>query len=248
MTIKKLIQPFQQDRGAFAELWKALTSTEGQILICAICIFALRPTLMRSDMVTDALKAIDPVLGNRELRMRLMNIVAYALIPMALVRFVHRKSLLRDFGLQLPAARWMVFCIAYLMVVHPINWLYATDPELLSRVPFYRPAAAGGAVFWWYQGLVALAMVGWEFILRGYLLLGLRKRFGALAILIPMFPFVILHYSYGPVELWASILDGLFLGGLAYMSRSIWPPVFVHIMQNLLWEVEVVYWFNPPGG
>ena len=248
MPAARLLRLFQPDRETLAEIWGAMKSTEGQVLICGICIFALRPTLLRSDMVTGWLEAIDPLLGNRELRMRLMNIVVYALLPMALVRFVHRKSLLRDFGLQLPALRWLVFCLAYLLVVHPINWLYATDPELLARVPFYRPAAAGGAVFWWYQGLVALAMVGWEFILRGYLLLGLRRRFGAWSILIPMFPFVILHYSYGPMELWASILDGLFLGALAYASRSIWPPVLVHILQNLLWEVEVVYWFNPPAG
>lgn len=248
MIIRELKRIFQPDRETFAELGRAMKSTEGQVLICAICIFVLRPTLMRSDMVKDLLGSIHPVLENREIRMRLMNIVIYALLPMALVRFVHRRSLLRDFGLQLPPLRWFVFCLAYLAVVHPINWLYATDPELLARVPFYRPAAEGGAIFWKYQLLVAFAMVGWEFILRGYLLLGLRQRFGAWAILIPMFPFVILHYSYGTFELWASVIDGLFLGALAYASRSIWPPVFVHIMQNLLWEVEVVYWFNPPAG
>jgi membrane protease YdiL (CAAX protease family) len=244
----RVLNAFSEDRGALRELGRALRSTEGMILILGICIFALRPTLMRSDLIKEALGAIHPALENRELRMRLLNIVVYGLLPMALVRFVHRKSLLRDFGLQLPALRWFVFCIAYLLVVHPINWLYATDPELLSRVPFYRPAAEGGAIFWKYQLLVAFAMFGWEFILRGYLLLGLRERFGPLAILIPMFPFVILHYSYGSFELWASVLDGLFLGALAYLSRSVWPAVFVHIMQNLLWEVEVVYWFGPRAG
>ncbi len=237
--------PFEADRRALGEIRKAFTSPEGAVLIFGICLFALRPTLMRADWVKDGLEAIHPVLASRELRLRVLNIVVYALIPMALVRFVHRRSLLRDFGLQLPPLRWFLFCVAYLLVVHPINWLYATDPELLARVPFYRPAAEGGAVFWRYQLLVAFAMFGWEFILRGYLLLGLRERFGAWAILIPMFPFVILHYSYPPLELWASILDGLFLGSLAYLSRSIWPPVFVHIMQNLLWEIEVVYWFVP---
>jgi membrane protease YdiL (CAAX protease family) len=229
-------------------IWRAFTSTEGLILIFGVCIFALKPTLMRADWVKDVFEAIDPALRNRELRMRFMNIALYGLLPMALVVAVHRKSLLRDFGLQLPPLRWFGFCVAYLLVVHPINWLYAQDPELLGRVPFYRPAAEGGAIFWKYQLLVAFAMFGWEFILRGYLLLGLRERFGPWAILIPMFPFVILHYSYGSFELWASILDGLFLGGLAYVSRSIWPPVFVHIMQNLLWEIEVVYWFGPRAG
>jgi membrane protease YdiL (CAAX protease family) len=248
MPLPKPLRAFAPDLPILREIGRAFMSTEGQVLICAICIFALRPTLMRADLVKDALVSLDPMLANRELRMRLMNIALYAVLPMALVPLLHKKSLLRDFGLQLPARRWFLFCIAYLALVHPINFLYATDPQLLERVPFYRPAAEGGAVFWKYQLLVAGAMVGWEFILRGYLLLGLRERFGAWAILIPMFPFVILHYSYPPLELWASILDGLFLGSLAYLSRSIWPPVFVHIMQNLLWEIEVVYWFHPPGG
>ena len=240
-----LPRAFADDRGALAEIGRAFCSTEGMVLIFGVCIFALRPTLMRWDTLTDLFASIDPALRNRELRIRIMNIVIYGLLPMGLVTFVHRKSLRTDFGLQLPPMRWFAFSLAYLLVVHPINWLYATDPELLARVPFYKPAADGGAIFWKYQLLVALAMVGWEFILRGYLLLGLRERFGAWAILIPMFPFVILHYSYGPFELWASVLDGLFLGALAYVSRSIWPPVFIHIMQNLLWEIEVVYWFVP---
>ncbi len=248
MPVKTLLRPFQPDLAALREVGRAFVSTEGLILLFGVCIFTLRPTLMRADWVKDGLEAIHPVLANRELRMRLMNIVLYALLPMTLVKVVHKRSLLKDFGLQLPPLRWFVFCVAYLLVVHPINFLYAAEPSLLERVPFYRPAAEGGAVFWKYQLLVAFAMFGWEFILRGYLLLGLRERFGALAILIPMFPFVILHYSYGSFELWASVLDGLFLGTVAYMSRSVWPPVFIHIMQNLLWEIEVVYWFNPPGG
>ena len=244
----RLLKAFSPDLETLKDIGRAFRSTEGMVLIFGILLFTLRPTLMRADVVKEFLGNIHPVLENRELRMRLMNIVVYAMIPMALVRFVHRKSLLRDFGLQLPPLRWFLFSVAYLAVVHPINWLYATDPELLSRVPFYRPAAEGGAVFWKYQLLVAFAMFGWEFILRGYLLLGLRERFGAWAILIPMFPFVILHYSYGSFELWVCVLDGLWLGALAYLSRSVWPPVFVHIMQNLLWEIEVVYWFNPPAG
>lgn len=231
-------------RTSLREVVGALRSQAGLVLLLSTLIFSVRYSVHRADWFKTLLADLWPVLDDRELRLRIGSVLFYALVPMALVRFVHRRSLVADFGLGLPDRRWWLFCLGYLLLMHPINWLYAQDPQLLGRVPFYAPARDGGVDFWAYQALVVLAMFGWEFILRGYMQFGLEERLGAAAILVPLLPFAILHFSYPPVELFASILDGLFLGWLVYASRSIWPSVLVHVLQNLLWEIEVVYWFS----
>lgn len=237
--------PFRERlAGSLREALAALRSQEGLVLLFATLLFSVRYSVHKADGWKEALAWLWPVLEDRELRLRVGSVLFYGLVPMALVRFVHRRSLLTEFGLGLPDRRWWWFCLGYLAVMHPINWLYASDPQLLARVPFYAPARDGGLDFWAYQALVALAMFGWEFILRGYMQFGLERRLGAAAILVPLLPFVLLHFSYPPVELFASILDGLFLGWLVYASRSLWPSVLVHVLQNLLWEIEVVYWFS----
>lgn len=241
----KKLSPFTaQLKTALRESLAALRSQAGLVLLLSTLLFSVRYSVQRADWWAELLGGIWPELANKELRLRIGSLIFYALIPMALVRFVHKKSLRRDFGLQLPDWRWFGFCVAYLAVMHPINWLYAQDPRLLSRVPFYAPARDGGLDFWAYQALVVGAMFGWEFILRGYMQFGLEQKLGAVAILVPLLPFALLHFSYPPVELFASILDGLFLGWLVYASRSLWPSVLVHVLQNLMWEIEVVYWFN----
>ncbi|HJN73108.1 MAG TPA: CPBP family intramembrane glutamic endopeptidase [Myxococcota bacterium] len=233
---------FREDLPALKRFWSACTSQEGLVLLFATVIFVTRRTVHQARWTADLLEAISPILADSEIRLRIGGVVFWGLVPLLLVLLVHRKSLL-DFGLRLPKARWFVFSIVYLVVVHPVNFAYAQSPEILERYPLYEPARDGGTDFWIYQALVAAAMVGWEFLLRGYMLFGLEKRLGALAIFVPLIPFVMLHYGYPTPELYFSILDGIFLSLLAWVSRSIWPCVVIHILQNLLWEIEVVYLF-----
>ncbi len=63
-------------------------------------------------------------------------------------------------------------------------------------------------------------MWGWEFINRGFLLLGLRKYVGIYAVYIQLIPFAILHLGKPPFELYGSIIFGLFFGFYAYLVDS----------------------------
>ena len=71
-------------------------------------------------------------------------------------------------------------------------------------------------------------MAGWEFIWRGYTLFGLKDKFGYYAIFIQMIPFVILHNGKPPLETFSSILGGLGLGVLTYMTRSVFYCIIIH--------------------
>ena len=78
-----------------------------------------------------------------------------------------------------------------------------------------------------------------EFLFRGYLLSGLRKRFGEASILIQMIPFVLLHLGKPELETLSTIPMGLYLGFVAYRGGSVWPAVIIHVFINISFRVLV---------
>ncbi len=237
------LKAFREDVEPLREVLRTFRSQEGLVVILATLVLVTRRSLRGVDWWVDLATSIAPVLANRELRFRVEGILLLGVVPLLFVLFVHRRSVL-DFGLRLPKMRWFGFATVYLALVHPINFLYAASPAILADYPFYAPAREGGLEFWGYQALVAVYMFAWEFLLRGYMLFGLKDRLGPFAILVPLLPFVILHFGYSTPELYFCIIDGLFLGAIAYLSRSVWPVVYIHTLQSLLWEIEVVYLFQ----
>jgi len=77
---------------------------------------------------------------------------------------------------------------------------------------------------------VTLYMTGWEFLSRGFLLFGLRKRFGEAAILIQILPFTIAHLGKPTVEALSCVLSGLLWGYICYRGNSFWPAVLLHVV------------------
>jgi len=75
-------------------------------------------------------------------------------------------------------------------------------------------------------------LFAWEFLLRGFLLFGLEKRFKEAAILIQTVPFVLLHLGKPEVEILICIPMGLWFGYIAYKSRSFWPAFATHAFIN----------------
>ena len=75
-------------------------------------------------------------------------------------------------------------------------------------------------IFILYELCVLVYMLGWEFFWRGYMLFGLKDKFGYYTVFIQMIPFFILHKGKPEIELFASIFAGLILGVQALRSRS----------------------------
>ena len=93
--------------------------------------------------------------------------------------------------------------------------------QLPSFKTIYRMQTGGDA--WNYVHVfltLFIYMWAWEFLTRGFLLLGLKKYVGVYAVYIQLVPFVILHLEKPPFELYGSILFGLLFGYYAYMVDS----------------------------
>ena len=69
---------------------------------------------------------------------------------------------------------------------------------------------------------------GWEFLFRGFLTLVLARYIGALAIVVQVVPFALLHVGKPQPEALGSIVAGIALAILALRTRSIWWGFLLH--------------------
>ena len=75
-------------------------------------------------------------------------------------------------------------------------------------------------------------LLAWEYLLRGFLLFGLKERFGEASIVIQMVPFVLLHLGKPEMETLSCIITGLWFGWVAYRGKSFWPAFINHVFIN----------------
>lgn len=77
--------------------------------------------------------------------------------------------------------------------------------------------AGGGAYFF-----------AWEFFFRGFLLFGLEKRLGKLALFVQVVPFVMAHYPKSEVDSLSAIGGGLLFGWLSLRGGSFLGAWLLH--------------------
>ena len=80
---------------------------------------------------------------------------------------------------------------------------------------------------WWIFSVLQFVAV--ETFFRGFLVLGLAKRFGQMSILIATIPYLMIHFTKPPVEALAAIVGGIVMGFLAYRTKSVWWGVALHV-------------------
>lgn len=153
---------------------------------------------------------------------------AQFVLPLLLVIFVLRERP-RDYGVGLGDIRMGIKLTAlFLVVMLPILWFATGFRSFIIKYPQCSMVKDDWVLFLIFQLCFVLYMIGWEFIWRGYMLFGLKKKFGFYAILIQMIPFVILHFGKPAIESFAAIIAGIALGILAWRTNSFWYCVITH--------------------
>ncbi len=151
-------------------------------------------------------------------------------LPALLVRLGFRERL-ADYGLKLRGAfaDWWVYVVMF-AVVGPLVLLASRDPHFQQTYPFYHPQPGRlGPDFWRWEALYALQFLGVEFFFRGFLVHGLKHRFGAYAIAVMTVPYCMLHFFKPLPEALASIPAGLALGFMSLRTRSIALGWLIHV-------------------
>jgi CAAX protease family protein len=157
-----------------------------------------------------------------------VNVLCLLLVPVALVKLFTRDRL-AEYGLTLGEWRiWIRHAAVYLAIVLPVIAIASRIPAFRQYYPMFDLARERRILLLPWELAYGVYFFAWEFFFRGYLLQGLRERFGAGAIIIQAIPFVMTHFGKVEAEAAASLVAGLALGVTAYRSRSMVGCWLVH--------------------
>ena len=149
--------------------------------------------------------------------------VFYLLIPLVIIRFGLGESP-RAYGLTL--GDWRLGLKLTLLVVGAVLPLVAVAARTPAMQAYY--AGDGGR---WQELLppIAVALVGWEFLFRGFLLFSLVALMGPTAIIVQAVPFALAHLGKPEIETITTIVGGSLFGWVAWRTRSFLYPYLIHL-------------------
>ncbi len=168
-----------------------------------------------------------------------MCLFFYMLLPTFLMRVFFKKRFV-DFGVKFKGAfLYGKFYIVFMVVMVPLIMLAATFPSFQRMYPFYQ--AAPGESVWPYilvwEVFYFFQFVGTEFFFRGFLIHGLKHRFGFYVIFVSMIPYCMIHFQKPFLEAFGSIIAGLILGVMSLRTNSILMGVALHFGVALMMDI-----------
>lgn len=158
----------------------------------------------------------------------LSSFILYFLIPLGIIVLVFREDP-RRFGLTL--GDWKSGAISSTVGIALMAVVIVALVQLEEFRQYYtlgileQPDLARWVEFALRQGVY---MFSWEFIFRGFMLFGLKERFGSLAIWIQAIPFAIMHLGKPELETLSTVFGGAAFGYIDLESRSVFPSVVIH--------------------
>ncbi len=150
------------------------------------------------------------------------DVAFYLVIPLLVIVLAFRERP-ADYGFTLgnwqAGLKWMLIAWA---VSAPILLLAAHAPGMAG---YYRrfdmPLMDLAAT-------VALEMLSWEFLFRGFLLFALYRAVGPSAVVLQAVPFALAHLGKPPLESLSTIFGGMAFGWVAWRTQSFLYPFLIH--------------------
>jgi hypothetical protein len=159
----------------------------------------------------------------------------YFVLPVITLLVLLRRNPL-DFGLRLGKYKvWLVHVGTASLVALIVLYFASRDASLYRYYSSKNLNMAG------YTADFAVKLFAWEFLFRGFMLMGLKERFDEGSIIIQMVPFTLLHLGKPVLEIIACIPMGLYFGFVAYRGNSFWPAYIIHLVINISLKVFVNY-------
>jgi membrane protease YdiL (CAAX protease family) len=169
----------------------------------------------------------------------LSSFILYFVIPLGIILLLFRDDP-RRFGLTLGNwRRGILFCVVGIALMALVIGLLAQLEEFqgyYSLAILEHPQPTTVVEFALRQGVY---MFSWEFIFRGFMLFGLKERFGSLAVWIQAIPFAIMHLGKPELETLSTIFGGAAFGYIDLESRSVLPSFLIHWAIYLMMVVAV---------
>ena len=140
--------------------------------------------------------------------------VLYLVVPVLVLLAMGERP--RDHGLRI--GEWRiglpVMIVAGALITPVVVWL-GGQPDFIGY--YNRPGYDLGVLLATFAADVLSA----EFLFRGFLLFTLVRAAGPVGVLLATFPFVFMHIGKPELETFSTLFGGLFLGWLAWRTRSV---------------------------
>jgi uncharacterized protein len=154
--------------------------------------------------------------------------ITFFVIPAVIIKFWFRERV-KDYGVKPGNVKTgLKFSVIFFIIMLPFLWIVSSFPAFERVYPHIGAARESWIIFLIYEAGLLMYMFAWEFIWRGYMLFGLREKFGDYAIFIQTIPFVILHNGKPAAETLGAIIAGIALGILAFRTGSMLYGFIIH--------------------
>ncbi len=167
-----------------------------------------------------------------------VRVVGYFVIPALVIRHALGGSL-ADYGGRLRGSFTSVGVYGSMLAIALVLVALASGTEpFLAKYPFYRPAPGEPLWphFYRWEVVYALQFIATEFFYRGFLVHGLKHRFGTYAVLIAMVPYCMIHFGKPLPETAGAVIAGIALGLMSLKTGSVWMGALLHIL--VAWAMD----------
>lgn len=163
----------------------------------------------------------------------------YVVPAVLLIRFAFRERVL-DYGVKLRgwSVGWKIYLV-FVAVMVPLVLFFSTTEHFQRAYPFYRGwrvEVDGWRRLLAWEAAYALQFVALEFFFRGFLVHGLKHRFGVYSVFVMTVPYCMIHFQKPLAECAASVIAGIALGLMSLKTRSVWLGAALHI--SVAWGMD----------
>ena len=162
----------------------------------------------------------------------------FFILSIIVIKFILKENL-RNYGLQVGDYRTgLALSAIFFLVMIPAIWFFSAEPDFSEKYPHLLSTRNNYKEFFIYELGMMLYMISWEFIWRGFMLFGLKEKFGYYSVMMQMIPFVILHNGKPAAETFGAIAGGIALGVLALRTNSILYCVITHM--GIMFTIDLI--------
>lgn len=184
------------------------------------------------------------------------NLVALFFVPMLTIVMFFREDFVKfGFGKCQSKGIWILTGVLFAgMLV--ILVIISKWPVFQSYYPFFRrwpefyqafaqypranPFFQAPMLMLYAEASYGLYLFFWEFFFRGYLLFGLSRSIGWLAVIVQAVAFGLLHFGKPWPELASSFVGGIILGIVAIRGKSFLPCFVLHWATSVSLDLLIV--------
>ncbi len=169
----------------------------------------------------------------------------YLIIPVTVV--LVRKEKLSSYGWDLRSLKRHFPYYAVLCVPIAVTVFFASSQRAFQHMyPFYKnPESLQSLLLW--EVFYGLQFVALEFFFRGFILHGLKNKFGwYISVVIMSLPYMMIHFPKPALESLGAVVFGIVLAIASLRTKSIFGGIFLHLTVAYTMDFSALYhagWF-----